>query len=116
MLLTFCFISVPKAKLKVQTPSKPVQMKSNTKTREVRTDILNKPSVEEQITRALSQIETTFTSIFQALLVLDHHGPSNIISNSELEQEKQSKRSREFESCLKRSVFEGKQKVLYNLN
>lgn len=75
----------------------------------------------EKITMALSQLDATFSQIFQALLVvIDNPSAAGQVTicvgvGNHAEIERATKRSREFEVRLKRLAFELKQKVMKDL-
>jgi len=65
---------------------------------------------EEDVDKVLCQIEETFSGIFSNLISISDN-PRSRIPDGEVEMDRALKRSREFESRLKRSTFEGKQQV-----
>lgn len=73
--------------------------------------VIKKDKMDDNNIRAsLKQIQDTFSVVFQTLIgILES---SLVTTNSPLEQDRISKRSREFECRLARSVFEAKQKLL----
>ena len=78
------------------------------KCQEIHKDVAE--STREHIQKSLRHLKDTFSLIFQALLVLSG---SQQVPNSPMERENVGKRSREFETRLKRNAFEIKQQVTF---
>ena len=72
-----------------------------------------KPRKKESVDKWLSQIQSTFSNIFSALLLISDN-PTSCLPDGQLEIDRVQTRGREFESRLKRSLFETKQQVLRN--
>jgi hypothetical protein len=66
--------------------------------------------VKESVDKCLSEIESTFSNIFSALLGISDN-PKSCQPDGQLELDRVETRGREFESRLKRSLFETKQEV-----
>ena len=72
-----------------------------------------KDKVSSQINSQLNLITTTFSKIFQALIVLmNEHNLTDQSATSTVEMNRINKRSREFEARLQRLLFEAKQKAI----
>ena len=69
---------------------------------------------EKDVNKVLCQIEETFSGIFSILISISDD-PRSCIPDGELEMDRVLKRSREFESRLKRTIFEAKQQVQNNI-
>ena len=66
---------------------------------------------KESVLKVFGQITETFSQIFQMLIVMLEQNPALTQEHSPVDEERISRRSREFEARLNRSVFEAKQKV-----
>ena len=73
-------------------------------------DIGRRLSTRERVDQILSQIRSTFSEIFVALLSISDN-PGSTVPDGQLEMERAQTRSRQFDLRLKRNLFETKQQV-----